>query len=220
MPNRLLHGLAGTFGYAGLRFCRVLGDPPPHPLIFPPPTLPPSFPRPLPPPASPQLMQHPLMQQRLRGLTYAMDALAVAATPMGTSLTRPRPGAPPGPHADCQVALTFVQAACLLLPLVALAWQHPSQRQQQERQVQQEQQRQVQQEQQRQQPAALPANRGAEAMRGAWRWADRTLRGAWRWADSTLHTLCLAHVGGAARAAWLCWLMPVLWLLARALTNN
>ena len=146
------------------------------------------------PPSRLQLMQHPLMQHRLGSLTHAMDALAVVATPMGTSLTRPRSGAPPGPQADCRVALTFLQAACLLLPLVALAWQQPLQRQQQLQQEQQPRQQQA------------PANRGAQAVRAAWQWADRTL-----------HTVCLAHMGSAGRAAWLCWLMPVLWLLARGL---
>jgi hypothetical protein len=150
-------------------------------------------------------MQHPLMQQRLGSLTHAMDELAVVATPMGTSLTRPRSGTPPGPQADCRVALNFLQAACLLLPLVALAWHQPLQqrrRRQQQQHLQQEQQR----EQQAAAAAAPPARRGAEAMRAAWQWVDRTL-----------HTVCLAHMGGAGRAAWLCWLMPVLWLLARGL---
>jgi hypothetical protein len=72
-----------------------------------------------------QLLSGPLARKRITGLTAALDATSMAFSPLtaaiGTASQHSAGGEFAGERA-CSMALSFVQAACVAVPLLLLAW--------------------------------------------------------------------------------------------------
>ena len=150
-------------------------------------------------------MEHALTRQRLRTLGTWLDTATLAATPMGTSikdLRRPPDAAGVAAEVaerDCRVMLAFLQAAIALLPLVALAWLHWQPGLELERQQQRQRQ------QRRWRQPAQPH-------------APGRLWAAWQRSEGLMSTVCFCRFSWLGRAAGVCWLMPLLWIWAKAMT--
>jgi hypothetical protein len=158
-----------------------------------------------------QFMKHELTQQRLHTLGLWLDTATLATTPMGTSikdLRRPPAAARTSDEVaerECRMLLTFLQAATAVLPLVALAWLHWQPGLELERGRQQQPQQRRQQQQRRRQQPVQPHAVGR-------------LRAAWRRSDGLMSTLCLCRCTWLGRVAGVCWMLPLLWIWAKAMT--
>lgn len=192
------------------------------------------------------LLRHPLMKRRLEWLWAVMDASSHLVSPLGAALDvrHVSPARSEAEVADqqCVVALTFLQLAFALLPVVVLAWQRQGARQlvQPEQQEQQQWQQQAELEQwaaassplhpQQQllhavQQAAEDASdssgsAGATTPRRAARGLpkSRRLRAALRLSDCAIRALCLCDYGWGPRAGASCYMLSLLWLFAKAVS--
>ena len=138
-----------------------------------------------------------------------LDTATLATTPKGTAikdLRRPPAAARTAEEVaelECRMLLTFLQAATSVLPLIALAWMHWHPGLERQRQ-QQQQQRREQQQRRRQQPVQPHA-------------PDRLLA-AWRRSKGVVSTVSFCRCSWLGRAAGVCWLLPLLWIWAKAMT--